>query len=277
MFSSGNVRQTAVAGMFYPQQAEQLNRMFSDWLPETGTHRSGEVQSLSSIPRALIVPHAGYVYSGQAAATGYACWQDAADFIKTIVVMGPAHRVGFHGITTVDFDAVDTPLGALEIDTALRDSILTQFKQVTVSNYAQQHEHSLEVHFPFIKHLFPEARVLPMLNGNASPEEVKQVLEYLWLQEGVYFVISSDLSHFHTYEEARQIDHETALMITHADWKNLNGERACGYKGIQGLLALKDKFPIDIQQLKLINSGDTAGDKSRVVGYGTWAIYEEGV
>ncbi|MDG6773026.1 AmmeMemoRadiSam system protein B [Thiomicrorhabdus sp. ZW0627] len=268
MILSNDIRQTAVAGLFYPQQPELLLTMFKEWMPDEDMQSSN-----SEIPRALIVPHAGYVYSGEAAARGYKLWMGAEDQIKTVVVMGPAHRVGFHGITTLDFDAVDSPLGPLEIDTQLRDELLETFPQIEVSNFAQKQEHSLEVHFPFLKYLLPDVKVLPLLNGSVSVDQVKQVLENLWQRKDVYFVISSDLSHFHPYDEARTIDSQTAEMVNQANWLPLNGERACGYKGIQGLLALHDEFSMQIQEVGLVNSGDTAGDKSRVVGYGTWAIY----
>ncbi|MDX1348544.1 MAG: AmmeMemoRadiSam system protein B [Thiomicrorhabdus chilensis] len=270
MNANPRIKEAAVSGLFYPNNSFELHSMFDQWFVNPVDSSAAEEP-----PRALILPHAGYVYSGKTAAKGYALWKEAADKIKTVVVMGPAHRVGFQGITTVDFDAVETPLGPLQIDTKLRDSLLTEFPQVEISNYAQQQEHSLEVHFPFIKYLFPDVKVLPLLNGSVQPEEVARVLKTLWQQEGVYFVISSDLSHFHFYEEAQRIDRQTAEMVNHGEWLGLNGERACGYKGIQGLLELKNDNPFKIQMLELINSGDTAGDKSRVVGYGAWAINEE--
>lgn len=270
MNASPRIKEAAVSGLFYPKKASELHSLFDQWF------KTPPVSSFANQPpRALILPHAGYVYSGETASKGYALWQGAADKIKTVVVMGPAHRVGFQGITTVDYDAVETPLGPLQIDIQLRDVLLAEFPEVEISNYAQQQEHSLEVHFPFIKYLLPDAKVLPLLNGTVRPEEVARVLKTLWEQEGVYFVISSDLSHFHFYEEAQRIDRQTAEMVNHGEWLGLNGERACGYKGIQGLLSLKNEKPIEIQMLELINSGDTAGDKSRVVGYGAWVINEE--
>ncbi|MDG6777957.1 AmmeMemoRadiSam system protein B [Thiomicrorhabdus sp. zzn3] len=271
MFETGNnIKQAAVAGSFYPEQAEQLQGMFAEWMNHNQTNRT-------DIPRALIVPHAGYIYSGETAAKGFALWRDAMGPIKTIVVIGPAHRVPFNGMTTIDHDAVATPLGSLNIDTDLREHLLEQFDFLKVFNAAQAQEHSLEVEFPFIKHLLPKVKVLPLLNGRIDPHAVRQVFEALWHQEGVYFVISSDLSHFHDYATANFIDNETAQMIQLGQWQSLSGERACGYKGIQGLLAWAESYPLHIEPIERINSGDTAGDKHRVVGYGTWAFYEEKV
>ncbi|WP_024851566.1 AmmeMemoRadiSam system protein B [Hydrogenovibrio kuenenii] len=265
-----NVRPAAVAGAFYPDDPQVILSAFSHWMPE----RSETSVLEKPIPRALIVPHAGYIYSGEAAAKGYQLWRDAASQIKTIVVMGPAHRVPFEGITTISVDEVETPLGNLQVDTELRDVILSDCPQVGISDIANAPEHSLEVHFPFIKNVLPDAKVLPLLNGQVSAHDVMAVMQRLWREEGVYFVISSDLSHFHTYGDAQRIDGETAEAIRHGNWQVLNGEMACGYKGIQGLLGIMYEHPMMIEQLGLINSGDTAGSKDRVVGYGTWAVYE---
>jgi len=269
------VRESAVSGLFYPDNPQQLKSYFSNWLPG----RLPGVRAAASLPRALIVPHAGYAYSGAAAAKGYQLWQGAEDRIKTVVVMGPAHRVAFEGIATVSADELETPLGSLKVDVGIRDAILSEFAQVGVSDYANAPEHSLEVHFPFIKEILPDAKVLPLLNGHVATLQVVEVLERLWQDESVFFVISSDLSHFHTYDEAQQIDHQTADIINRRDSQSLNGERACGYKGIQGLLGMmahaENPDTFEIEQLELVNSGDTAGSIESVVGYGTWAIYQK--
>ncbi len=273
------IRPTAVAGTFYPSSASEIQRLFEQWRLNTGSAKSGDQQTTSDKrPRALIVPHAGYVYSGQAAFESYQLWQasDATPWeeIKTVVVMGPAHRYAFEGIATVSADALDTPLGRLPVDTQLRDELLSEFGSVVVSDEANAPEHSIEVHLPFIEAVLPNVKVLPLLNGDVSVNEVTKVLSKLWSRPDVCFVISSDLSHFHSYAEAQQIDQQTAQFINTRNWQSLNGARACGYKGIQGLLNLESSPSFDIQALRLINSGDTAGDKQRVVGYGSWAIYE---
>ncbi|MEA3405999.1 MAG: AmmeMemoRadiSam system protein B [Pseudomonadota bacterium] len=271
-----NSREMAVGGLFYPQVSSELKVLFEDWFANNKQEPPRDL-----IPRAMILPHAGYVYSGEVAATGYQLWSAVNNNkqlqnIKTVIVMGPAHRVAFSGIATVGFDSLKTPFGQLEVDIELRDELANKFDQVAISDYAHASEHSIEVHLPFIKNLLPSVKVLPLLNGQVTAEEVSEVLKSLWQREDVYFVISSDLSHFHSYFEAQAIDQETANMINQSSWKTLSGERACGYKGIQGLLALQPQTPLQIEQLQVINSGDTAGDRSSVVGYGAWAIYEGG-
>lgn len=265
-----HVRPAAVAGAFYPDDPQVILSAFSHWMPE---HTETSVTD-KSIPRALIVPHAGYIYSGEAAAKGYQLWRDATSQIKTIVVMGPAHRVPFDGIATISVDEVETPLGNLQVDTRLREVILSDCPQVRISDIVNAPEHSLEVHFPFIKSVLPDVKVLPLLNGQVSAHDVMAMMQRLWREECVYFVISSDLSHFHTYSDAQSIDSRTAEAIRQGNWQMLNGEMACGYKGIQGVLGIMQEHSMMIEQLELINSGDTAGTKDRVVGYGTWAVYE---
>jgi AmmeMemoRadiSam system protein B len=274
------IRPTAVAGAFYPNSASEIQNLFDLWHSEAGENESSkQTSSVAKFPRALIVPHAGYVYSGQMAFESYQLWQASdgipLEEIKTVVVMGPAHRYAFEGIATVSAEALETPLGNLAVDTQLRDALLAEFGSVIVSDEANAPEHSIEVHLPFIKAMLPNAKVLPLLNGDVSVDEVTKVLSKLWSRSDVYFVISSDLSHFHSYAEAQQIDQQTAQLINTRNWPSLSGARACGYKGIQGLLNLENSSSFDIQELQLNNSGDSAGDKQRVVGYGSWAIYEE--
>jgi hypothetical protein len=264
-----SIRPSAVADLFYPRSASQLQTWFSNWMQPV-------VSKGRRVPRALIVPHAGYVYSGEKAAHGFSLWRHAQDTIRTVVVLGPAHRVAFEGISTLDFDAVDTPFGALSLDRDLRQRVLAEFSHVHMANATQAQEHSLEVQFPFIKHLLPNVMVLPLLTGRVPTEQIVTLLNYLWARNDVYFVISSDLSHFYPYDQARVLDAETAQWIEHGHWQRLDGQRACGYQAIQGVLALKETNRLRIESLGLVNSGDTAGDKSSVVGYGSWALYEEG-
>lgn len=274
------IRPTAVAGTFYPSAASEIHHLFEKWRINAATAKSGDQKTITNQrPRALIVPHAGYLYSGQAAFESYQFWQASdgtpLEEIKTVVIMGPAHRYAFKGIATVSADALETPLGSLPVDTELRDALLAEFGSVIVSDKANAPEHSIEVHQPFIKGLLPNVKVLPLLNGDVSVNEVSRVLSKLWSRSDVYFVISSDLSHFHSYSDAQIIDRQTAQMIHAGNWQALSGARACGYKGIQGLLNLEHAPTFNIQELQLINSGDTVGDKEQVVGYGSWVIYEE--
>ncbi|QKI89278.1 AmmeMemoRadiSam system protein B [Thiomicrorhabdus xiamenensis] len=266
-----SIRETAVAGLFYPDNATVLG----DWLATTLGSEAGTNKVETTIPRAIIVPHAGYIYSGDTAAKGFELWQGAQDKIRTVVVLGPAHRIGFRGVSTVDFSALATPLGELEVDCRLRDELLQRFDFLSIHNAAHAPEHSLEVELPFIKYLLPDVQVLPLLNGSVSVQDEIDLIRDLWRREGVYFVISSDLSHFLDYDNARKIDAETADLIEAREWQSLSAERACGYKGIQSVLAAREDRSLQVVRLQTLNSGDTAGDKSRVVGYGAWALYEK--
>ncbi|GAB6034177.1 AmmeMemoRadiSam system protein B [Galenea microaerophila] len=265
------IRPAAVAGMFYPADPITLEQMFAQWMPEAEIERLSpeEVKRL----KALIVPHAGYVYSGEVAAKAYEQLVLLKDEVDTIVIFGPAHRFYFEGIATISNDAVETPFGALEVDTQLRNELVGMFPKVGFSDEVNAPEHSIEVQFPFIKYLAPEVKVLPLLIGDVDTQTVAQLMEVLWHRPRTLMVISSDLSHYHPYEEAKQIDSETAELIEYRHPEQLNGERACGFKGIQGILSLPEKFKI--KRLAFKNSGDTAGDKDRVVGYGAWAILAE--
>jgi len=265
-----SVRPPAVSGMFYPGSKQEIFDFFDECENRSLVKRtSGE-----PIPRALILPHAGYVYSGCAAYEGYQYWQAANEKIKTVVVIGPAHRVAFEGIATVGVQFLETPLGLAEVDSDLRESLKTS-GLISVSDHAHAAEHSIEVHLPFIQSMLPNAKILPLLDGMVSADKVSQIIESLWDDSGVYFVISSDLSHFHSYEEAKALDKQTADLIESGDWQALSGERACGYIGIQGLLKMQASHSLKLEQIRLINSGDTAGDKQRVVGYGSWAVFEQ--
>ncbi len=263
------IRPAAVAGMFYPSHPATLEEMFSDWMAEGPTLTPEELAHL----KAVIVPHAGYVYSGEVAAKAYEQLSTLKDQIDTVVIFGPAHRFYFEGIATISAEAVETPLGELPVDTQLRNELVGMFDKVGFSDEVNVPEHSIEVQFPFIKKVLPDVKVLPLLIGDVDTETVAQVMETLWHRPRTLIVISSDLSHYHPYAEAKEIDEQTAEWIEHRQPEKLNGERACGYKGIQGILSLPEKF--NIKRLDFKNSGDTAGDKDRVVGYGAWAIIEE--
>jgi len=265
-----SVRPPAVSGMFYPSGKQEI----SDFFAECENVSLVRHTHSDAIPRALILPHAGYIYSGCAAYEGYQYWQAATEKIKTVVVIGPAHRMAFEGIATVGTDFLETPLGLAEVDNDIRDHLVTE-NLIDVSDQAHAAEHSIEVHLPFIQSMLPNAKILPLLDGMVSAEKVKKIIESLWNDSGVYFVISSDLSHFHSYDQAQAIDKQTADLIESGDWQALNGNRACGYIGIQGLLKMQASHSLKLEQIKLINSGDTAGDKQRVVGYGCWAVFEQ--
>lgn len=262
---SMNVRPAAVAGMFYPgnpaELAVQVDRLLS------GAPGGGELPR--GIPEAIVVPHAGYIYSGPIAASAYALLRGAADRIRRVLLLGPSHYVALRGLALPDAAALATPLGELPVSEAGAARV-ARLPQVTASARAHAREHSLEVQLPFLQRVLPGVPVVPLVVGQAEPEEVAQVIEALW-EPGTLVVVSTDLSHYLTWDEARAVDGETARRILALD-PGLAPEDACGAAPLRGLLVAARRRGLRVRQLDLRNSGDTAGDKRRVVGYGAFAF-----
>ncbi len=261
-----SIRPAAVAGMFYPGNRAALSQDIHALLAAAGRHAP------PLTPKALIAPHAGYIYSGPVAASAYTLLRPIAERIRRVVLLGPTHRVAVRGLALPGADAFSTPLGPVEIDAAAVRQI-AGMPQVTVSPQAHALEHSLEVHLPFLQSLLPRFQLLPLAVGMASPEEVAEVLEAVWGGDETLIVISSDLSHFHTYAAARQIDHATAQAILGLH-QPVSHEQACGGTPINGLLLAARRHHLTPHLLDLRNSGDTAGSTDRVVGYGAFAFTE---
>jgi AmmeMemoRadiSam system protein B len=256
------VRPAAVAGLFYPGDADVLLRAVRDHLPSPAAGPS---------PEAVIVPHAGYPYSGAIAGRAYARLAAGRDVIRHVVLVGPAHRDVFRGLATTSADAWRTPLGDVPIDETLRGRALA-CPGVTVRDRAHAEEHSLEVQLPFLQVVLDRFTLLPLVAGDVEPEAVADVLEALQGGPETVIVVSSDLSHFHPYAEARALDAETAAAIERRDGASIGPYDACGHAGVAGVLALARRRGLEVERLDLRNSGDTAGDRDRVVGYGAWAL-----
>ncbi|MFN3593739.1 MAG: AmmeMemoRadiSam system protein B [Thiobacillaceae bacterium] len=258
------IRRAAVAGMFYPGDrvhlARDVRRLIDAAYPKPLR------------PKALIVPHAGYVYSGPVAASAYALLKDRRDEIRRVVLLGPVHRVWVQGLALPAVDAFETPLGRVPLDEAAMAKLL-DLPQVEVNEAAHAWEHSLEVHLPFLQTVLDEFSLVPLAVGGASAEEVAEVLELVWGGDETLIVVSSDLSHYLPYEEARRIDASTARAILDLR-TDLVGEQACGAHPVNGLLLAARRHRLRPHLLDLRNSGDTAGDRSRVVGYGAFALTE---
>lgn len=257
------IRQAAVAGTFYPDNPKTLRQMLEHFLVDARTE--------TKVPKAIIVPHAGYIYSGPVAASAYARLAGQGQTIKRVVVIGPAHRVGFYGLAVSSADTFMTPLGAISID---RDAVdkLKILPFVQELDEAHRLEHSLEVQLPFLQTLLPEFKLIPIVAGDAKPEELSSVLKMFWERPDTLIVISSDLSHFHDYETAKQLDAETSNHIENLEYEQLDYQSACGRVPVCGLLALAREKSLTVKTIDLRNSGDTAGDKSRVVGYGAYVV-----
>jgi len=263
------IRPAAVAGQFYPRSPAELHAFISQAMDNVGQ----DPQVNFTVPKALIVPHAGYVYSGQTAAYAYAAVKDAG--IKRVVLLGPAHRVAFYGMALPDSEAFATPLGNVLLDTEGMQSI-QNFPHVGINDAAHVLEHSLEVQLPFLQSIFEDMALIPLCIGSVAVDFVIRLMERLWDNEDTMFVISSDLSHFHPYEEARKLDRLSIEQILSLQ-PGLSHEQACGATGINALLSIASKRGMQAQLLDYCNSGDTAGDKGRVVGYASVAFSEAGV
>jgi hypothetical protein len=223
-------------------------------------------------PKAIIVPHAGYIYSGPIAASAYALLRSSSDRIKRVVLLGPAHRVWVNGIALPGVDFFDTPLGRIRIDAdAVRQLAVLPFVQCNPATHAM--EHSLEVHLPFLQTVLGDFSLIPLVVGGATPEQVAQVLETLWGGDETLIVVSSDLSHYQPYAVARATDQVTTQAILDLD-NHLVGDQACGAFPVNGLLLTARRKGLQPHLLDLRNSGDTAGDKQRVVGYAAIAFTE---
>ncbi len=258
-----SVRRPAVAGTFYPQGASQLKRMVDDLL-ETANPQPGPP------PKALIAPHAGYVYSGPIAASAFVQVRPLTS-IRRVVLLGPSHFVALRGLALSPDTAFATPLGIVPIDQPAADQART-LPQVRVSESAHSHEHSLEVELPFLQHVLGAFSLVPLVVGDATDEEVGQVIDLLWGGPETLLVISSDLSHYLDYESARELDGLTARAIEGLRSEDIGTDQACGRIPIRGLLWAARRRGFTAKTLDLRNSGDTAGPRDRVVGYGAFAL-----
>ena len=260
-----NARPAALAGSFYPARAEKLRADIHSFLAEAAT--------TAQAPKALIVPHAGHRYSGSTAAKGYASLNSVKNRIRRVVLLGPAHRVYLKGMALPSSSHFETPLGRVPVDqAALRQ--LKDFASIQFMDAAHAEEHCIEVQLPFLQHCLEDFSLVPIVVGDASAADVAAVLEALWGEDDTLVLISSDLSHFHVYEEAVKIDTATTDLIERMSFESLTPEKACGARPLSGLLSLARNRSMKIKRLGLCNSGDTAGDRQRVVGYGCWALYE---
>ena len=222
-------------------------------------------------PKALIAPHAGYIYSGPVAASAYARLAAARETIERVVLLGPAHRVPFRGIAASSATAFATPMGSVPVDVEAVRSIRA-LPRVVVLDEAHRLEHSLEVQLPFLQRVMGDFSVVPLLVGDATAEEVAEVLEALWGGPATAIVISSDLSHYHDYETARRLDAATSRAIEELRPDDIGPDQACGRLPIKGLLRVARAHGLKATTVDLRNSGETAGPRRDVVGYGAWVF-----
>ncbi len=262
--SAPRARLPAVAGLFYPDDPYELRAVVQGYLDAAPAAPAGR-------PKVLIVPHAGYVYSGPVAASAYRGLKGLEPAVERVVLAGPSHRIPVPGIATPEFAAFDTPLGRVSLDQDMIARLL-ELPHVYASNLPHRMEHSLEVQLPFLQMTLGEFSLVPLAVGDAAPGVVANVLEACWGGPETLVVISTDLSHYRDYAGARRLDAATAqAIVARAD--DLQDEQACGCRVLNGLMRVARRRDLRVETLDLRNSGDTSGDISRVVGYGAFALY----
>ncbi|EXJ14549.1 AmmeMemoRadiSam system protein B [Imhoffiella purpurea] len=258
------IRQPAVADRFYPGDVAELEGMLDAYLSSAEVH--------APPPKALIVPHAGYLYSGPVAASAYATLAPVSRILSRVVLLGPSHRVPLHGIATSLATAFATPLGLVQIDREAVERAL-RLAQVRPMEAAHALEHSLEVQLPFLQRVLDDFKLAPFVVGETSAEAVAKLLERLWGGPETLIVVSSDLSHYLDYDSANQIDRLTSAAIESLSPDDIGPDHACGRYPLRGLLVLARRLGLKVQRLDLRNSGDTAGTRDQVVGYGAYALH----
>lgn len=260
-----SIRPTAVAGLFYPDERDELHRMVNGFLDEVPPCDE-------PAPKAIIAPHAGYIYSGPIAASAYARLTRIRDSVHRVVLLGPSHRVGFIGIAASSADFFRTPLGDIALDHALIEQVV-KLPGVRCFDQAHQMEHSLEVHLPFLQEVLGAFTLLPLVVGDATPDDVARVLRSVWGGEETLIVISSDLSHYHDYATAQRMDQSTSKAIEQLNPGAIHYEDACGRTPLSGLLLVAKEKGLKAETIDLRNSGDTAGQHDQVVGYGAYLFH----
>ncbi len=262
------VRPPAVAGQFYPADPEELRRLVRSLLDAVPA-------CAGPAPKALIVPHAGYLFSGPVAASAYALLAPARDTLQRVILLGPAHRVGFEGLALPSVTAFATPLGTVPVDVQALGQ-LAALPQIRVYDKAHALEHSLEVQLPFLQSVLAGFVLVPLAVSEADAQDISQVLDLLWGGPETCIVVSSDLSHYCAPDIARQLDSETARAIEALAPEKISEQNACGQRPICGLLQAARRRGLRARTLDLRNSGDTGGPRHQVVGYGAFAFDQPG-
>lgn len=269
MIRPPSVRPPAVAGTFYPAEPAALRRSI-----EASIADAVAPPPHAQAPVALVVPHAGYMYSGAIAASAYARLAPLRHSIRRVVLLGPSHRVYLRGCALTAADAWDTPLGPVAIDTDA-NATLARLPGVAIDDTPHAPEHSLEVQLPFLVASLDAFTLVPVVVGDAGIGEVAKVIDVALGMPDTLVLVSTDLSHYHRYADAVAIDARTAAAITARRPTDIDDTDACGARPLRGLLAVADARGLTVEQIDLRNSGDTAGDRSRVVGYASFALREE--
>ena len=273
-------RPAAVAGRFYPADPQELRAWIRRALRAKQVRAGITFDSspapaeVDEFPKAIIVPHAGYMYSGAVAASAYRLVKELAARVRRVVAIGPAHYVPVEGVATCSYARFLTPLGSVPVDRETCDKVLASVG-VKLFDLAHAPEHCLEVQLPFLQEVFDKFVFVPLLMGATDARMVSEVLEALWGDEETLIVVSSDLSHYHDYDTAVVMDKATSEAITSLDWERVTSERACGAAAIGGLLMQGSHRGAIVRVVGLCNSGDVVTDpesRQRVVGYGSYVL-----
>jgi AmmeMemoRadiSam system protein B len=262
------IRRPAVAGQFYPGESQRLRAQVEGYLAGAATARQ---ENGGRPPKAIIAPHAGYIYSGPVAGSAYAYLAAAGPAVRRVILLGPAHWAHTPGLAASSAEAFATPLGVVPVDRQAQEQVLA-LSQVRIADEAHVREHCLEVQLPFLQVIFDDFTLVPLAVGSAGPAEVAEVIEQLWDGDETVVVISSDLSHYHDYRTAVELDKATSKAIEAL--QPLSEGQACGRRAINGLLQLARQRGMVARTVDLRNSGDTAGPRDRVVGYGAYVFNE---
>jgi AmmeMemoRadiSam system protein B len=271
---SKNIRPAAVSYMFYPGDESELRKTVRNYLHSMeGDEDSLQLTTneISSI-RMLIVPHAGFIYSGKTAAAAYRLLMKLKNRFQRVFLLGPAHRVWLTGAALPKSDAFETPLGVIHLDSVLMEKLLADYSWITVSDEAHAEEHCLEVQLPFLQQTLGEFKLVPLVVGDTKTDLLANMIQQFCDDDQTLILISTDLSHFHDYQTARELDSRTANAIESLLPQLLSPEDACGAYPLRGALLAASQNDWQVHRLDLCNSGDTAGDHARVVGYGAWAV-----
>lgn len=256
-------RPPAVAGTFYPDNPNTLRNDVLQYISDAKAIHGPR-------PKFLIVPHAGYIYSGSTAAYAYRHIKPYGEGITRVVLMGPAHRVPLRGLAIPSMSQFSSPLGDINLDEQNLEK-LEALDFVSVNDTAHALEHSLEVQLPFLQSVLNEFTLTPIIVGKCSPKELAMLINILWGGNETLFICSTDLSHYHAYSDAKKIDAITCDKIKNIQ-NNISGEQACGCYPLNGVLQVAQERHLEVKQLYYCNSGDTAGAQDAVVGYGAFII-----
>lgn len=273
-----DVRPPAVAGSFYPGNSAVLRSTLMQLLDDARLRVPATTPEFSAaLLKAVIVPHAGYIYSGSTAALAYALVERGRGRITRVVLLGPSHRVALRGVALPTSAAFATPLGELPVEDVAPD--VRRLPGLVMDDTPHHWEHSVEVQVPFLQHVFGSGEgsgtgavtLVPLVVGHARPDEVADILDAVWGGPETLIVVSSDLSHYHRYEQAQRRDAGTIAQILSLD-ATVQPDQACGAYPVNGLLVSARRHGLQPQLLGACNSGDTAGDRARVVGYAALAF-----